>query len=237
MHHVLFVRVSQRLCNTRHNRQHLSNRQQLPGFGHIQQVLALEELHRDVGEVVLFTSIENGHDVLVLQAPCCFGLAEKPFTGIRQLIALKLLAQGHGLDRHHTPDLGVLAQIHHAHRAFAQFPFNLVATQHGLFDTAAVEKHGAARVRPAAAQNDGFRQILCAVESGLQVPVVLVVTGHVFVHRLGLVELPLALEIKRQVVHVVHQRVGERHAAETVEGHVQLSLALQRQAHHAVGFG
>jgi hypothetical protein len=59
----------------------------------------------------------------------------------------------------------------------------------------------------------------------------------VLVHGLGLVELALALEVQRQVVQVVHHGVAHGHAAEAVEGHVQLALALQGQAHHAVGFG
>jgi hypothetical protein len=59
----------------------------------------------------------------------------------------------------------------------------------------------------------------------------------VLVHGLGLVELALALEIERQVVQVGHHLVAQRHALEPVEGRVELALALQRQAHHAVGLG
>ena len=58
-----------------------------------------------------------------------------------------------------------------------------------------------------------------------------------FVHGFGLVELALALEIQGQVVHVAHHRVAHGDTAEPVKRHVELALALQSKAHHAVGFG
>jgi hypothetical protein len=58
----------------------------------------------------------------------------------------------------------------------------------------------------------------------------------VLINRLSLVELALALKVQRQAVQVAHHRIAHRHPAEAVEGHVQLTLTLKRQAHHAVGF-
>ncbi len=120
------------------------------------QVLAFEEFHGDIGQIVLFTRIENGHDILVLQAPGCFRFAEKALTRVDQFVASKLLAQGHGLDGHNTTNLGVLAQIDHAHGALAQFLFDLVAAQHGFFYRAAFQQHGATGMATTAAQHHGF---------------------------------------------------------------------------------
>ena len=48
--------------------------------------------------------------------------------------------------------------------------------------------------------------------------------------------MPLALEIQRQVVHVLHQLHVHRALAELVESHVELPLALKRKAKHAIRF-
>ena len=55
------------------------------------------------------------------------------------------------------------------------------------------------------------------------------------IDRLGLVKLPLALEVQRQVVQVAHHCITHRHTAKPVEGRVKLLLPLQGQTHHAVG--
>ena len=81
-----------------------------------------------------------------------------------------------------------------------------------------------------APQHDGFRQVLRPIQLGLQILVVLVVGGHVLVHRLGLVELALAFEVQRQVVQVAHDGITHWHAAKAVECGVELLLPLQGQA-------
>ena len=96
---------------------------------------------------MLLASVEDGHDVLVLQTPSGFRLTEKTLTCVNQFITRKLLAQRHGLDGYNPTDFRVLAKVHHAHRALAELFLYLVAPQHGLFDGTAVEQHGAARVR------------------------------------------------------------------------------------------
>ena len=202
----------------------------------VEQVLALEKLHGDVGQIVLLAGIEDRHNVLVLQPAGCLCLAEETLARIDQFVARELLAQGHGLDRHDTADLRVLAQIDHAHRALAEFLVDLVAPEHRLFDPAAVEQHRATRMGATSAEHDGLGQVLGTVELGLQVLVVLVVGSHVLVHGLGLVELALALEVQRQAVQVAHHGVTERNPAEAVERGIKLTLTLQRQAHHAIGF-
>ena len=237
MHHVLLVGVGQCFGHAGNNRQHPGDGQQVAVSGHVGQVLALEEFRGDVGQVMLLPGIKNRHDVLMLQAPGGFGFPEKARTGVCQRIAFKLLAQGHGFDRHHASDFAIFAQIEHTHRALTKLFFNLIAPQHRLFNPATVEQHGSARVGAATAQNDGFRQVFGPVKFGLQVFVDLVVSGPVFVPSLSLVELPFALKIKRQVVHVVHQCIGKGDTPETVKSHIELTLALQGQTHHAVGFG
>ena len=111
---------------------------------------------------MLFARIKNSDDVLVLQATGGFSLAKEPFARVVKLFAFKLLAQSHGFDGDYPANFRVLAQIHNAHRAFAQLFFNLVAAQHGFFDAAALQQHGAARVRATAAQNNRFRQVFGA---------------------------------------------------------------------------
>ncbi|MCY1366047.1 hypothetical protein D9M69_529240 [compost metagenome] len=90
-------------------------------------------------------------------------------------------------------------------------------------------------MRRASPEHHRLRQVLRSLQTPLNIGVVAVQLGHVLVHRFGLVELALALEVQRQVLEVVHQCVAEWHAAHAVKGHVQLPLPLQRQAHHAVG--
>ncbi len=57
------------------------------------------------------------------------------------------------------------------------------------------------------------------------------------VDRLRLVELALAFEIECQAVKVAHHGVTKRNPAKTIKRSVELSLALQRQAHHPVRLG
>ena len=57
---------------------------------------------------------------------------------------------------------------------------------------------------------------------------------HVLEDGFGLVELALTLEIQSEVVQHIHQAVIQRHFAELVEGHVKLTLPLERQAQHAI---
>ena len=237
MDDVLPVRIGQGLGHPGHDRKYFRHWKQVAVLAEVHQILALEELHRDVSEIVLLAGVEDGDDILVLQASRGLGLAEKPFPCVRQLVAFELLAERHGLDCHDPADLRVLAQVDHPHRAFAQLFIDLIAAKHRLFNRAAVKQHGAARMRAAATQNHRFRQVPGAVQLRLQVFVVLLPGGHVFIDRLRLVELALALEIERKVVQVLHQRIAHWHAPEAVERRVQLSLTLQRKSHHPVGFG
>ena len=184
---------------------------------------------------MLLTCIKNCHNVLMLQATRSFRFTEETLARIDQFVAGKLLAERHGLDGHHATDLWVFPQVHHPHGALAKLFVDLVAAQHWFFHCAAVQQHGPAWMCSTATQYDRLRQILGPVQFRLQILVVLVVGRHVLIHGLGLVELALAFEIQRQVVHIAHHRVAHGNPAETVKSHVELTLALQSQAHHAVG--
>ena len=103
--------------------------------------------------------------------------------------------------------LGSLPEIDHAHGALAQFLLDLVAAEHGLFDGPPVEDHGAAVGAAAPPPRITVSDIaLARGQALLEIAELRVEVGHVAEHRLGLVELALALEIQRQVVEVVHQR-------------------------------
>src|SRR5258708_20329216 len=68
VHHVLPVRVAERIGHPRHNRDDLVGRQGAAWFGELNQVLALQEFHGDVAQVVLFAYVEDGHDIVTAQA-------------------------------------------------------------------------------------------------------------------------------------------------------------------------
>ncbi len=203
----------------------------------LHQVPALQEFHGDEGQVVFLTGVEDGDDMGVLQPTGGFRLAEKALTRIRQLGAFELGAQRQRLDGHGASDLGVTPLVDHAHGAFAELFLDPVAAEHGLLNPRTAEQQGAARVGRGAWQHHGFRQTPGPPQTGLHLGIASVQTGHVFVDRLHLVELALALEVQRQLLQVVHQRPAVGHAPEPIESQVELALPLQRQPHHAVGFG
>ena len=60
---------------------------------------------------------------------------------------------------------------------------------------------------------------------------------HVTEHRLGFVELALALEVEPETIEVLEQRFRQRYLAELVPRQVELSLALVREPEHAVRLG
>ncbi len=186
---------------------------------------------------MLLAGIEDGDDVRVVQPAGGFRLAEEALLHVGQFLFVEFLRQRHGLDRDHAVDLGVTAQIDHAHGPLAQFLLDLVAAQHRLLHRAVLEDAGVGAPRPGAAQHDGFRHRLGPLDAGFQILELRIEVGHVTEYGFGLVELPLALEIEGQVVQVFHHRIRQRHLAELVPGHVELSLPLEGQRQHAVGFG
>ena len=200
VHHVLFVCISQRLSNTRHDGQHFWSRQQIAIFAEIQQILAFEEFHGDIRQVVFFAGIEDSDDILMLQSPCRFSFAEEPFARIDQLITGKLLAQSHRLDRHNPANFRVFTKVNHTHRTLAKLLVNLITAKHRLLHRAPVEQHGPAWMRATATQHHRFGKILRPVQLRLQVFVVLIVGRHMLVYGLGFIELAFTFKVQRQVV-------------------------------------
>ena len=232
----MLVGIAERIGDARDDRHHLVDRQQLVRLGIGHQVLAFQQFHRDIAQVVFLARIVDGDDIGVRQPPGGFGLAEEPLLHLDQFVCLEFLRQRHGLDRHHAADFRVLALINHAHCALAQFLLHPVAAEHGLF-RAGAQRHGAAGMTGGAAQDDRLRHRPGAAQPRLQVAELGIVVGHVLKHVFRLVELALALEVQREVIQVVHQAVVHRHLAELVPRHVELALALKREPEHAVGLG
>ena len=133
MNDIVGMRVVQGICYPGGNRQHARQRQQCIWLGERHQIAALEKFHRDVGKVVLFTGIEDRHDVRMIEAACRLRLAEEAFLHFLQLVRLELLRQGQGLDGDDTADLGIGALIHHAHGALAKLLLDLETAEHRLF--------------------------------------------------------------------------------------------------------
>ena len=63
---VLLVGIRQGLGYAGNNAQHNGDRQQLVPLAVVGQILAFQELHGDVGKVMLFAGIKNRHNILVL---------------------------------------------------------------------------------------------------------------------------------------------------------------------------
>ena len=80
------------------------------------QGLAVEELHGDEGLAVGLTDIVNGADIGVIERGGGLGLALKPGQSLRVFGDFI----GQELQRHKTPQAGILGFVHHAHAAAAQ---------------------------------------------------------------------------------------------------------------------
>src|SRR6266702_3817771 len=195
VHHVLPRRVAERVGHPRHDRDDLVGREGAVWFGERNQILTLQEFHRDVAQVVLFAGVEDGHDVRVAQTPRGLGFAKKALLDLDELVRLEFLGKRHGLDRHDTSDLRILAEIHGTHCALAELLFHSVATEHRLLGAPA-EREGPAGVGLRATENKGFRHLPGARQPRFEVAELRVVVGHVAEYGFGLVELALALEVE-----------------------------------------
>ena len=91
MHHVLFVRIIQRVGNPRDDAYHLVQRQQMAGPGVSPHVFTFKKLHRDIGQIMFFARVIDRHDVGVVEAARSLRFAEEALLRIFQLVGLKLL--------------------------------------------------------------------------------------------------------------------------------------------------
>ena len=129
VHDPLAVRIGQRLGDACDDAQHHRHRQQLRLLRVALQVVAFQELHRDVGEVLVLAGIEDRHDVAMLQSPRRLGLAEETFARLGEFGAVELLRQRHRLDRHLAADLRIVAEIHRTHRTAPELSIDAVAAE------------------------------------------------------------------------------------------------------------
>ena len=168
---------------------------------------------------MLLAGIVDGDDLRVIQTARSFRLAEKALLYLDKFIRLEFLRKRHGLDSHNPPDLRVPAKIHHTHGTLAKFLLHLIAAEHWLFKrpTALTQNAGVTASTATTTENDGLGHLFRTSKTLLQIAEFWVVIGHVSKHRLGLVELALALKVERQVVQVIHQRVINRHFAKIIE--------------------
>ena len=141
MHDVQFVRVVERRGNALNDRHHFVERQQVWILGKHRQILAFDELHRDVSQIVLFTGVVHLYNIRVIEPARRFCFAEKAILNFLQFVALIFVRKCHRFDGDLTANFWVLAQVHDAHRAFAELSLNLIATQHRFF-TRAGDDHG-----------------------------------------------------------------------------------------------
>ena len=231
MHDAFAVRVAERVGGAGDDRHHFLRLQQVALLGERYQVAALQELHGDEAVVVLLARVVDGDDVGVRELARGLRLAEEALLHPGDLVGLELLRQRQRLDRHLAPDLRVLAEIDHAHRALAELLLDLEAAELRLLADAELQR--AARVR-AAAEDHRLGELLGARDLLADIAELGVEGVDVAEHRLGLVELALALEIEAEVVEVVGERLGHRHLPELVPGEVELALSLVGEAEHAV---
>ena len=237
MDDLLGMRVIQRIGHPGDDRQRHRQGQQRRWLGVRHQVAALEELHRNVGQILLFAGIVHRDDIGMIQAPGGFRLAEETQLHIGQFVFIEFLGQRHGLDRDDTVDLWITPLIHHAHGAFAQFLLDLVTAQHRLLQHRIIEHQGAGRtLTTPARQHDGFGHLPGDLEARRQIAEFRIETDQILKNRFGLVELTLALIVEGEVVHVLHQPLVHRAFAKLVECQIELPLPLKRERQHAVRF-
>ena len=91
MDDVLPVRVAERVGDPRGDRHHPGHRQQCLRLGVRDQILALEQLHGDEAQIMLFAGIVDGDDVRMIEPAGGFGLAEETRLRLVEFIGLELL--------------------------------------------------------------------------------------------------------------------------------------------------
>ena len=134
MNYVLSMRMGQGFSHLRDDGQDFGHLEQVTFRGSARQICALQEFHRNVRQDLLFPSVKNGHDILMLQTTYGLGFAKRPLAYISKCMTLEFLAERQRFDGHHTPDFRAFAEVHYTHHALGQFFVNLVPVQHGFFD-------------------------------------------------------------------------------------------------------
>ena len=105
----------------------MAGRQQSRRFGVFDEVVAPQQLHRDIGPAAILACVIYRDDVRVRKASRHFSFAEKFVAGLVQFLAfLELLGERNDLERHVAVDHRIACAIDDAHGTFAQFVLDLV---------------------------------------------------------------------------------------------------------------
>ena len=164
-----------------------------------------------------------------------FRLAEKALFDLLDLLGIDLV-EADGLDCHLAVDLGITPQVDRPHRPPPQLFLDLEATDGRHRRATSLQDDRVLFATAGSAEDHRFTGLFHRADT---LGHILEFTGgpDMFVNRGGLVEHALALEIQRQVIEQIPDSiVFHRAFAELLEGQVQQSLPLKRQAQHLVGF-
>ena len=202
------------------------------------ELFSFEKLHGDIRQIKLFAGVEHRNDVWVIEATGRFCLAEKTVACRGQIVFVKFFAQCDGLDGNHPVNFGISAEVNCTHGAPTNFLLNFVTSEHRFLQTAVViDQKPRGPTGIALAQQGCFIERLIAFDSLRKIPKLRIVLGHVGVNRTRFVELTFALKVEGQRIQRLHHRIVKRTFAEFLKGNVQLALALESQAKHAVTLG
>ena len=91
------------------------------------ELLALDELHDEVGDVALLAEVVHLHDVRVVEARHGLRLAHEPHREILAGILVEVALED-GLDRHAAAEARIDAFVDDTHRALAEDALDVVAT-------------------------------------------------------------------------------------------------------------
>ena len=124
MHDALLVREAQGRRQLRADGDGLRQRQLRIALEPLRERHAVDELHRDVGQAVLFTDVVDGDDIGMRERPGALGLANEPDPVV--LVARQFGLQN--LDRDGAIDFRVVRLVHRGHRPRPEDPGDSIAT-------------------------------------------------------------------------------------------------------------
>ena len=106
---------------------HLVDRQQLFVIEDVAQLPALQEFHRDIGDVAATADVVDGDDIGMTQTTGSLGLLVESRLVLLALFLRK--TQGDGLDRNDAVYQRVGCLVNDPHRPLTEFADNLITPQ------------------------------------------------------------------------------------------------------------